>query len=96
VTTEGTVFTGTSTGAGGAGATNATVNSLVESVPGQLRNGYTGCCGEINAASNALNAGANVEGGVMATVRIASGKLMQASPACQYVMKQLGIKVVSP
>jgi RHS repeat-associated protein len=93
VTTEGEVFTGASTGAGGAGATNSEVASLVSEAP---QSAYAGCCGEINVASNAMNAGANVEGSVMATVRASTGKLMTACATCRYVAQKLGIRLIEP
>lgn len=90
-TAEGT-FTGVSAGAGGTGITNATAQALYDAVP--LRNAYTGLCGECAAISNALNAGAKVEGATMATVRIASEKIMEACPACRFVADKLGINLV--
>jgi hypothetical protein len=94
-TTEGGVFTGVSTGAGGAGAAgNATVQGLADAVPQIARTPFTGHCAECSAISNALNAGAKVEGSTMAAVRIATGKIMQACDACKFIAEKLGITIV--
>jgi len=97
VTSSGEVFTGASANAGGAGAaTNPVVQRALDSISPALRSCFHGGCGEINAASNALNAGAKVEGGVMATVRTIGKEVMEACPTCAQVADRLGIKVVSP
>jgi cytidine deaminase len=70
------------------------VQALADSVPAAIRTGTTGFCAECSAVGNALNAGAKVEGGTMAAIRIASGKIIQACPACQFIAKELGINLV--
>jgi hypothetical protein len=94
VTADGAVFTGLSTGAGGAGATNATVQALVDEVPDAIRRVTTGCCGEIDAFSKALNAGAKLDGATAATIRIASEKIIEGCPACKWVAEKLGVNLV--
>jgi len=97
VTRSGEVFTGASANAGGPGvATNPAVQAALDSLSPALRSCFHGGCGEVNAASNALNAGANVEGGVMATVRTLGAEIMEACPTCAQVADRLGMKVVSP
>jgi RHS repeat-associated protein len=100
ITEAGEVFTGASTNAGGAGAaTNATVQEALNGVSTGARSAFHGCCGEIDALSNAANAGAKLEGATMATVRAAgrqAGQVMKACSSCQAVADKLGINVVSP
>jgi RHS repeat-associated protein len=100
VTEGGEIFTGASTRAGGPGmATNPIVQQALDNVPDALQSAYHGCCGEINAASNALNAGASVDGATMATVRAvgnSAGTIMEGCSTCQAVARQLGIRLVSP
>ncbi|MCC8915284.1 RHS repeat-associated core domain-containing protein [Xanthomonas euvesicatoria] len=97
VTSSGEVFTGASANAGGPGvATNPIVQGVLDSLSPALRSCFHGGCGEINAASNALNAGVKVEGGVMATVRTVGKEIMEACPSCARVADRLGITVVSP
>lgn len=91
VTRDGQTFTGRSTNSGGPGmATNPRVQSALDKVtnPSPVH----GCCGEINAVSKALNAGADVVGATMSTVRTTTDKVMQACTTCQSVMKYFGIK----
>ncbi|MGH6617906.1 RHS repeat-associated core domain-containing protein, partial [Sphingomonas sp.] len=98
VTRSGQVFTGASTRAGGPGmATNEGIGKLVAEAPNPK--GYGGCCGEINALSRAANAGAKLEGGVMATVRAAraeAGQIIKSCETCTYVLDKLGITSVLP
>lgn len=97
VTKSGEVFIGASANAGGPGvATNPAVQKILDSLSPALRSCFHGGCGEVNAASNALNAGANVEGGVIATVRTLGAEIMEACPSCAQVADRLGMKVVSP
>jgi RHS repeat-associated protein len=100
VTQAGEVFTGASTRAGGPGApTNALVQSAADSVPAGLRTAFHGCCGEVNAASNAANAGANLQGAVVTTVRAMgrqAGAAMEACSSCQVIMQKLGIRPFVP
>jgi len=93
VTTEGGVFEGVSTGAGGTGTTNATVQSLVNSAENAPE--FAGECAECMAVSNALNAGANVKNATMAVIRITTGKIMKACPACAHVAQKLQINLVT-
>jgi hypothetical protein len=94
------VYTGLSTRAGGPGmATNSTVTDMLESVPEEIRPEFHGCCGEINALSKALNAGSDVSGATMSSVRAAgggAGKVMTPCPTCSYVTDKLGVKVLTP
>lgn len=97
VTTSGEVFTGASANAGGPGiATNPIVQQALNRIPSVLRACWHGACGEVNALSNALNAGAAVEGGAMATVRTVGGELMEACPTCSRLLLQLGVRAVEP
>lgn len=100
VTRSGEVFTGASARAGGPGAaTNATVQSALDSVAPEARSAFHGCCGEINAMSNAANAGAELGGSVMATVRAIgrqAGQVMEACSTCKAVAEKLGVKTVQP
>jgi hypothetical protein len=94
VAADGTVATGLSTGAGGAGITNATVQAAADAIPGGIRTGITGLCAECNAMSNLANMGAKLEGATMATVRIVSEKIMQACPSCKFIAEKLGVNIV--
>lgn len=58
---------------------------------------FHGCCAEINALSNAANAGADLGGSVMATVRAVgsgAGRIMEACPSCKAVADMLGVKTI--
>ncbi|KFN49652.1 RHS repeat-associated core domain-containing protein [Arenimonas composti] len=91
----GQVFTGASTNAGGAGfATNPIVQRALDSIAPALRSCYHGQCGEVGALSNALNAGARVEGGVMATVRTVGKDILDGCPTCQRLADRLGVRLV--
>lgn len=100
VTESGEVFTGLSTNAGGPGfATNGVVQEALDGVAIEVRSAFHGCCGEINALSNAANAGAKLEGAIMATVRAVgnqAGKVLEACPSCRAVAEKLGVTTVSP
>ncbi|MGY4165127.1 RHS repeat-associated core domain-containing protein [Luteibacter sp. PvP120] len=100
VTESGEIFTGMSTNAGGPGmATNSLVQEALDAVPEAVRPVFHGCCGEINAYSNLLNAGAKIEGSTAATVRTAgSGALnvMEACASCKIVSEYLRVMTVSP
>ena len=100
VTQTGETFVGLSTRAGGPGmATNPTVQAALDAVPVGARAPFHGACGEICAMSSALNAGAKIEGAVVATVRVLgreAGKIMTACPSCSAVAAKLGVTVVSP
>ena len=100
VTSSGRVFTGASTNAGGpGGATNSVVQGALDAVPAASRAPFHGCCGEINALSNAANAGQNLNGAIVATVRaVGAGadKVMKACPSCRAVAEKLGVRVVEP
>ena len=91
VTKTGRVFSGRSTNAGGPG--RATNNAVARAL-GQVSNPSRthGCCGEINAISKALNAGAEVAGAVVKTVKTATEQEMQACSTCRAVASALGIK----
>lgn len=94
-TATGKVVTGASTNAGGPGqATNATVQAALDSVPQGIQPAYHGCCGEIDVFSKLLNAGEDVAGSVVATVRAGTGKVMDACPSCQWVANKLGATTV--
>ena len=101
VTESGEVFVGASTNAGGPGmATNATVQEALDGVAssGEV-SPFHGCCAEINAMSNAVNAGARLQNSVVATVRAAgssAGRLMRACASCQAVAERLGVRTVTP
>jgi len=92
------VFTGASTNALGPGmATNDVVQGALDELT--TTSEYSGCCGEINAMSKALNAGAKIRNATVATVRAtgkSAGKLMKACSSCQQVADKLGVKIVSP
>ncbi|WNH52266.1 RHS repeat-associated core domain-containing protein [Stenotrophomonas oahuensis] len=100
VTEAGEVFTGASTKAGGPGiATNRTVSDAAEQLAQSERSAVHGCCAEINAMSNAANAGAKLKGSRLATVRVSGGgknKLMTPCATCQAVADKLGVVTVSP
>lgn len=100
VTRSGQVFEGASTRAGGAGApTNATVRAAADAVPAASRSAFHGCCGEVSAMSNAANAGARLEGSVMATVRAVgreAGQIMEACSSCRAIAAALGVNIVDP
>ena len=100
VTRAGQVFEGASTRAGGPGApTNAAVQAAADSVPAAARSPFHGCCGEVNAMSNAANAGARLDGAVAATVRAtgrAAGELMRACSSCRAIAEKLGVKLIEP
>lgn len=98
VTQAGEIFTGASTRAGGPGmATNPVVQGALDSVAAAERAPFHGCCGEINAASVALNSGASVTGATVATVRAvgqSAGQIIEGCSTCQAVARQLGIRLV--
>ena len=95
VAADGTVASGVSAGAGGV-VTNPAVQALYDAVPAGLRNGFTGLCGEACAMSNLANAGSQLEGHSLATVRIAGRKIMEGCPACRWVAEKAGVKLVTP
>jgi RHS repeat-associated protein len=83
VTKDGAVTIGRSTNAGGPGKpTNDRVDNLVKKDIAENPNakGFAGCCGEVNAVSNALNEGRDVVGGAIASVRTATGKIVDVCP----------------
>ena len=87
------IFTGASTRAGGPGVpTNPAVAKVAESVPSTSRSQFHGCCGEVNAVSKALNAGANVAGSTVRTISIQTGKVIEACSSCQAILTRFGIK----
>jgi RHS repeat-associated protein len=94
VTKDGAVTIGNSTNSGGPGKpTNDKVADLVRTdvaKNGDLT-GFAGCCGEINAVSESLNAGRDVVGGAIASVRTATGKIVEACPTCQAVLNHFNI-----
>jgi len=98
VTEAGEVFTGASTNALGPGmATNDVVQGALDELT--TTSEYSGCCGEIDAMSKALNAGAKIKNATVATVRAtgkSAGKLMKACASCRQVADKLGVKIVSP
>jgi RHS repeat-associated protein len=100
VTKSGQVFTGLSSRAGGPGqATNATVQKALDTVPQGQRSPYHGCCGEPNAASNAANAGASLEGATVATTRVGGsnhGQLMAPCSSCGAMAEKLKVNTVKP
>ena len=68
-------------------------------VPAASRAPFHGCCGEVNAMSNAANAGARLEGSVVATVRAVgreAGQIMDACSSCRAIAAKLGITIVGP
>jgi RHS repeat-associated protein len=91
VTKEG-VTTGNSTRSGGSGPTNPEVAKALDAVPVSSRSPYHGCCGEVNAVSNALNAGRSLVGAVVSTVRTQSGNVMDPCSSCRSVLNFFGIK----
>jgi RHS repeat-associated protein len=100
ITAAGDLYTGASKNAGGPGrATNEVVQAALDSLSSAERSRYHGCCGEINAMSNALNAGANLDGAVMATATAAgrgAGEIAEACPSCAAVAEKLAVETVSP
>ena len=95
VTRSGQIFTGLSERAGGPGiATNPVVQKVVDSISPALRSCFRGGCGEINAASNALNAGAKLEGSTMTTINLRTGEVMAPCPTCAQVADRLGINTI--
>ncbi|AMG72867.1 YD repeat protein [Sphingopyxis granuli] len=87
------VFTGASTRAGGPGVpTNPTVAKIAENVPASSRSVFHGCCGEVNAVSRALNAGADVAGSTIRTISVQTGKVMEACSSCKAILQEFGIK----
>lgn len=93
VTRDGRTFTGRSTQAGGPGrATNPRVSKALDRVPATRQSPYHGCCAEVDAASRALNSGANVKGATAATVRVTNDKPMPPCPSCDVMLKWLGVK----
>jgi RHS repeat-associated protein len=101
VTEAGEVFTGASTRAGGPGiATNGIIQRTLDKIEARGAGSAThGCCGEVNAMSKALNAGADLKGATMATVRAGGGgkgKIMAPCSSCQGVADELGVRTISP
>jgi hypothetical protein len=98
VTRTGQVFRGSSTRAGGPGRpTHPAVQRAADSVPIGRRSPYHGCCAEVNAVSNALNAGARVRGSVVATVEAAgrrAGEVVNSCSSCTWILERLGVKSV--
>jgi RHS repeat-associated protein len=94
------IFTGASTNAGGPGFPTAPiVQQAVSETPLLSRSDFHGCCGEINLMSNLVNAGAQLQGTVIATVRAAgrqAGQLLSACSTCQWVANRLGVTIVNP
>jgi RHS repeat-associated protein len=90
VRSRGRPFVGRSELAGGPGRPhNSIVERLVESAPAHP---YRGCCAEIDAASQALNAGVDVAGSFIATVRNQTGHIIAECPTCQMVLNALRIR----
>ena len=89
---DGSTDFGHSTMSGGPGpdAVHPKVQDILDANAGC--GGHGGHCAEIHAVSKALNAGRDVAGGTMATIRTWTGKLVPACPSCQAVMNFLGIK----
>lgn len=100
VTKAGEVFTGLSTRAGGPGqATNAVVQGALDAVPAAERSAFHGACCEINAISNALNAGADVRGATAAAVNAGGpngGAIKLPCSSCAPVLRQFEIEHVEP
>jgi len=100
VTRSGETFTGASARAGGPGAaTNGLVQNALDSVPAGSRSDFHGCCAEINAMSNAANAGADLNGSVVAAVRATgsnAGTVQRACPSCAGTAERLGVTTVNP
>jgi RHS repeat-associated protein len=87
------IFTGASTNAGGPGGpTNPAVEKVVDSIPKGVQSVFHGCCGEVNAVSKALNAGADVAGSTIRTISIQTGKVIEACSSCQAILTRFGIK----
>jgi hypothetical protein len=87
------IFTGASTNAGGPGGpTNPAVAKVVDSIPKGVQSVFHGCCGEVNAVSKALNAGADVAGSTIRTISIQTGKVIEACSSCQAILTRFGIK----
>jgi hypothetical protein len=99
-TETGEVFTGASTNAGGPGmATNPSIQEALDAVDANSRSVFHGCCGEIDALSKAANAGAKLQGAVMATVRAVgrqAGTIMESCSSCRAVAQRLGVRLVEP
>lgn len=93
VTKSKTIFTGASKRAGGPGGpTNSAVKSALGSIPDARRSGVHGCCGEVNALSKALDAGADVTGATVRTIGVKSGELKAACPSCTIMLNMFGLK----
>ena len=99
-TESGEVFTGASTNAGGPGvATNPSVQEALDAVDANSRSAFHGCCGEIDALSKAANAGTELRGAVMTTVRAVgrqAGNIMESCSSCRAVAERLGVRLVEP
>ena len=90
---KGETVTGRSTNAGGPGRpTNPQVQRAANEVPQAGRPAFHGCCGEVNAISNALNRGMDVANSVMRTVATRTGEAMDACSSCRAIMDVFGIK----
>jgi hypothetical protein len=93
VTKDGAVTIGHSLRSGGPGsATNARVAAALARVPTAERSNFHGCCGEVHAISNALNAGRKVVNGEIATVRTKTGKWIEPCGSCMAVLHYFGIR----
>jgi RHS repeat-associated protein len=91
-TKDGKTFTGRSTNAGGPGGpTNAKVRAATDRVPAADRSKFHGCCGEVDAASKALNSGSKVKGAVVKTVDVATGKAKDPCSSCSAILDFLGM-----
>jgi hypothetical protein len=94
VTADGQSFTGRSTGAGG-GALNSVVEGAYGTVPEEARSPFHGCCAEGRAASQAIEAGAELQGSTSAAAKIGGprhGTIQPACSSCQGMLKRLGVK----
>jgi hypothetical protein len=70
----------------------AAVAKVVDSIPKGVQSVFHGCCGEVNAVSKALNAGADVAGSTIRTISIQTGKVIEACSSCQAILTRFGIK----
>lgn len=74
-------------------ATNPTVQTALDAVPSGQRSAFHGACCEIDAMSQALNAGADVIGATMGVVTdVRTGAAVAPCASCMAVKETLGVK----
>lgn len=92
VTSDGQIFTGRSTRAGGPGIDGAgihpDVKSAYEAVPVTERSPFHGKCCEVEAMSNAKNAGADLKGSTSVAIDAQTGRITGPCSSCANALRR--------